>query len=97
MAENGKQALDLFQQQPFDLVIMDIEMPEMDGLMATKQIRAWEQQQGRKAVPILALTAHTIREVNDKAMRAGCTAYLSKPIQKMTFLDALARYGTSLG
>lgn len=63
------------------LVLMDIEMPLMDGLVATRKIRSWEQARGRAALPIIALTAHAIRGYEDRARESGMNDHLSKPIE----------------
>jgi signal transduction histidine kinase/CheY-like chemotaxis protein len=79
-AEDGQQALTIASQSDFDLVLMDIHMPVMDGLSSTRQIRALPGERGR--VPIVALTADVMNDVADQAMAAGMNAYLSKPLQK---------------
>ena len=88
-AENGAEALTLFREHAYDLVLMDVQMPVMDGHTATREIRAWEAAQGRTAVPIVALTAHAIKEDTEKSLAAGCTAHLTKPIKKQTLLNAI--------
>ncbi|HKK32924.1 MAG TPA: ATP-binding protein [Desulfomicrobiaceae bacterium] len=87
--ENGRDALAHFQQDTFDAVLMDMEMPIMDGIEATRQIRAWEQEQDRICTPIIALTAHAFPEIRDQAFQAGCTSYLTKPFKKSEILSAL--------
>ena len=72
-----------------DLVLMDVEMPEMDGIEATRRIRAREQAQGLRPVPILAITAHALQEYRGKCLSAGCTGYLSKPVRIRSLLDAV--------
>lgn len=89
-AENGAEALALFKENAYDLVLMDVQMPVMDGHTATREIRAWEAAQGRTAVPIVALTAHAIKEDTEKSLAAGCTAHLTKPIKKQTLLNAIS-------
>mgnify|MGYP003700359033 CR=1 FL=1 len=89
-AENGAEALTLFREHAYDLVLMDVQMPVMDGHTATREIRAWEAAQGRTAVPIVALTAHAIKEDTEKSLAAGCTAHLTKPIKKQTLLNAIS-------
>lgn len=91
-ADNGETALARFKTGDYDLVLMDVQMPVMDGHEATRRIRAWEAEQGRAPVPIIALTAHAIREEVDKSAAAGCTAHLTKPIKKATLLDTIRRY-----
>ncbi|MEO5368343.1 MAG: ATP-binding protein, partial [Magnetococcus sp. WYHC-3] len=89
---NGVQALERFVDESFDLVLMDIQMPVMDGLEATRRIRAWEQAQNRPLTPILALTSHAMEEDRKNSLDAGCNAHLTKPIRKNNLLDALERY-----
>lgn len=91
MAENGAVALQKFQTGIYDLVLMDVQMPVMDGLQATAAIREWERTQQRKPTPIVALTANAFKEEADKCLAAGCTAHLTKPIKKKTLLTAIAQ------
>lgn len=93
VAENGAEAVEKFKQNRYDLVLMDVQMPVMDGLTATRKIRAWESRQGRQPVPILALTAHALKEEQERSLEAGCTAHLTKPIRKKTLLEAIRKYG----
>jgi CheY-like chemotaxis protein len=72
-----------------DLILMDVEMPEMDGLEATRLIRADEAASGLRMVPILALTAHAVQGYRERCLQAGCTGYLSKPIRKPVLLEAV--------
>ncbi|KAF4516036.1 hypothetical protein B566_EDAN000273 [Ephemera danica] len=93
-AENGAVAVELFQSSPFDLVLMDMQMPVMDGYTATAAIRDWERHQHRTPTPILALSANAFKEEEEKSLAAGCTAHLTKPIKKKTLLDAIRSYTT---
>jgi signal transduction histidine kinase/CheY-like chemotaxis protein/HPt (histidine-containing phosphotransfer) domain-containing protein len=94
IAQNGQMAVAKFRSGQYDLVLMDIEMPVMDGYAATRAIRAFERQSGGSGpVPIIALTAHAFVEMAAKSAEAGFTAHLAKPIRKTTLLDALAKYG----
>ena len=79
-AENGQQALMQASQSDFDLVLMDIHMPVMDGLSSARQIRALNGARGQ--VPIVALTADVMNDAAEQAMAAGMNAFLSKPLQK---------------
>ncbi|MBD0306329.1 MAG: response regulator [Nitrospiraceae bacterium] len=94
MAENGQIAVDHFKTKSYDLVIMDMHMPIMDGYTATSTIRQWEREQLRRPVPIIALTAFALNEEIDRAIGAGCTAYLTKPIKKITLMEAIAAHMT---
>ena len=86
---DGKAALQQVQQEEFDAVLMDIQMPVLDGLSATRAIREFELGQGRKPVPILAITANTHREDVQATRDAGCTGHLPKPISKAGLLRTL--------
>ncbi|MFQ3573406.1 MAG: response regulator, partial [Thermodesulfovibrionales bacterium] len=77
-AKNGREAIDVFKANEVDLILMDVQMPEMDGLEATRSIR--EIQQNRK-VPIVALTAGALKEERDRALEAGMDDFLAKPIE----------------
>ena len=95
LAENGSIAVDMFGAVRYDLVLMDMEMPVMDGYLATRAIRQWEHEQGRPPLPIIALTAYTRKEETQKCLDAGCTAYLSKPITKAALLAAIIEHARS--
>jgi signal transduction histidine kinase len=90
--ENGKLALELFKQDGWDLVLMDMQMPEMDGYSATREIRKWEKERGRKPTPIVALTANALSEDEGKSREAGCTDHATKPIRKAKLLEIIAQY-----
>jgi len=87
--ENGKAALEKVQQQQFDLILMDCEMPEMNGFEATVAIRQWEQECNRKPIPIIALTAHIMDEHKERSLRCGMNAHLAKPIELNELRDIL--------
>ena len=88
-AENGSIAVEMFKQNDYDLVFMDVQMPVMDGHEATRLIREWEKENDKNRTKIISLTAHAIREEIDKCMAAGCDSHLSKPIKKATLLHAI--------
>ena len=94
-AKNGQQAVERVLSGNFDLVLMDLQMPVMDGYEATGWIREWEKQNNRSPIPILALTAHALAEYGPRTMEAGCTAHLTKPISKAILLEAIAKYSSS--
>jgi len=71
---------------------MDVQMPVMDGRQATRTIREWERQQGRQPTPVIALTAHAIREEIDMCVEAGCDAHLSKPVKKSTLISTIQNF-----
>ena len=80
IANNGKEAISAITSQQFDVVLMDVEMPEMDGLEATAAIRTWEKSRG-KHVPIIAMTAHAMKSHREMCLEAGMDDYVSKPIR----------------
>jgi len=92
MAENGQEGLDKFMSAPYDMVLMDMRMPVMDGYAATQEIRRWEQKQGRTPTPIIALTAHALKEDKQKCLDAGCSDYLSKPVKKADLLRKIEEH-----
>jgi len=89
-AENGREALDLLDSQHFDLVLMDIQMPEMDGYETTSAIRREEAKSGAH-LPIIALTAHAMKGDVERCFAAGMDSYISKPFQPREFLDAIEK------
>ncbi len=89
VAENGKKGYDTFISGTFDLILMDMQMPVMDGYTATGKIREWEKDQNFLPVPIIALTAHAFKEDREKCLNAGCSEYLTKPIKKAKLLKVL--------
>jgi PAS domain S-box-containing protein len=89
---DGKAGVDRFKKQTFDMVLMDMQMPVLDGYAATRQIRQWEDQQGRIPTPIIAVTAHARNEEIKQCEASGCTAFLSKPIRRATLLAALEKH-----
>jgi CheY-like chemotaxis protein len=88
-AVNGRQAADMVKQHAYSLVLMDIMMPETDGCTAARQIRDWEQSQGKPRVPIIAMTAYEERE---QCLAAGMDDYLAKPILLDTLRQAIGRF-----
>jgi two-component system sensor histidine kinase/response regulator len=91
MAENGEAAVEKFKSGRYDLVLMDMQMPVMDGYTATRAIREWEDQSASKPTPIIALTAFALEEEMQKSLEAGCDAHLTKPIKKTILLEAIAK------
>lgn len=88
-AENGAIAVEKFQTEAFDIVLMDIHMPVMDGLAATRAIRSWETLHQMTATPIIALTASAFGEDVEKCFAAGATRHLAKPVKKTVLLAAI--------
>jgi signal transduction histidine kinase/DNA-binding response OmpR family regulator len=87
---DGAQAVDKARTGMYDVILMDINMPVLDGFNATKQIRAWERANGLRPMPIIALTAHAFSTHVQESLDAGCTAHLCKPFRKDALLAALA-------
>lgn len=88
-AVNGDEAVRRFPDGKYDVVLMDLEMPVMDGYAAARAIREWERAHGKKPVRILALTAHTPSETMRQSRDAGCDDLITKPVRKATLLQAL--------
>jgi len=94
IAETGVIACEKFAVGHFDLVLMDRQMPAMDGLTATRAIRAWEQANNRSPTPIIALTASALKGDRETCLSAGCTAFLTKPIKQEVLLQAIRDHST---
>jgi len=92
IAENGKIAVEKFKSGKYDLVLMDVQMPVMDGHTATREIRKWERESGRSQTPIIALTAHAMAEDAKKSLDAGCTDHLTKPIRKVKLMETVYKH-----
>ncbi|MFV0350290.1 MAG: response regulator, partial [Halodesulfovibrio sp.] len=88
-AENGEQGLQLLKNEYFDLVLMDVEMPRMDGLTATRLIRQFENETGRRRTLIAAVTAHALPEHKADSMNAGCDYHITKPLKKKELLSLI--------
>ncbi len=91
-AENGRAAWEMVRQEPLDLVLMDCHMPELDGLQATRAIRAWEDDQGMARLPIVALTANAMPGFEEACRQAGMDGYLLKPLREEGLARTLARW-----
>ena len=92
VAEHGAMALEKFKSAHYDVILMDVQMPVMDGYAATKAIRLWEQDHALPTTPIIALTALALKEEGTRIFEAGCNAHLTKPIKKSTLLEVLRAY-----
>jgi len=89
-AENGKIAVEMFKKEPFDLIFMDCQMPEMDGYNATENIRTSKSK--NRSIPIIAMTANAMEGDREKCLKAGMSDYLSKPIKKQMLIDIIAKW-----
>ena len=95
-AANGRQAVDAVRRgEDFDLILMDIDMPEMDGYQAAAAIRDWHRAHGAVAAPIVALSADAMREAVHASLEAGCVAHVAKPVDRNTLLGAILRHARS--
>ena len=92
LADNGQIGVAKFQNGHYDLILMDMQMPVMDGLTATRTVRRWEQEQGLPAVQIVALTALALKEESARIFEAGCNAHMTKPLKRTTLLELLSAY-----
>jgi two-component system, sensor histidine kinase RetS len=89
---NGREVVEEVSRNDYDMVLMDCDMPFMDGYAATQAIREWEKFTGRKTIPILALTAHILDEHKERSRAAGMNEHLSKPIELSELQEALLRW-----
>jgi len=88
VAGNGKEALEALETEAFDLVLMDVQMPEMDGFEATAAIREREKKTGHH-LPILAMTAHAMQGDRERCLEAGMDGYVSKPVRPKELFEAI--------
>jgi len=93
-ADSGTSVVDTFKSGRYDLVLMDLHMPDIDGCEATRRIRAWETEQDRPRTPIVALTADGFAESRQRSAEAGCDDFLTKPVKMDTVLSAIRRFVT---
>jgi CheY-like chemotaxis protein len=92
IAEDGQAGFDKVREQEYDLVLMDMLMPVMDGLDATRAIRRWERDEGRPHTPVVALTANAMEEDILRCLDAGCDAHVAKPVRKAALLASIERH-----
>lgn len=92
IAENGRIAFDSFRNVNYDLILMDVQMPEVDGFEASRNIRQFEKEQGLKRVPIIALTAHTMEGYREECLKNGMDDYITKPLKKIILLDTVDKW-----
>ncbi|MBF0582853.1 MAG: transporter substrate-binding domain-containing protein [Magnetococcales bacterium] len=93
---DGVEAVARVRQERFDLVLMDLEMPRMDGYAATRAIRHWELEEGGQPLTIMALSAHAGIDKRGESLAAGCDGHLTKPINRQTLLDVIQRVAESI-
>ncbi|MCY1347793.1 Sensor histidine kinase RcsC [compost metagenome] len=93
-ASNGAEALQAMKAQEYDLVLMDCEMPVLDGFSATEQLRSWEAEEHRRRTPVVALTAHILSEHKERARQVGMDGHMAKPVE-MSQLRELIEFWVS--
>lgn len=86
MVDNGEEAVEIYKKEPFNLILMDVQMPILNGYEATKIIREFEGEKGIHT-PIIALTAYAMKSDKDLCIEAGMDDYISKPFKRQQFLD----------
>lgn len=91
--ENGEIGVETFKTGNYDMILMDLQMPVMDGYTAAEKIRTWERSQHRKSVPIIAFSASVTTSEIEKCLTAGFTSHLSKPMRKAELLAAISEFG----
>ena len=91
-ADNGKESVEAVRRFRYDLILMDIQMPEMDGFEATRHIRALEKEQGKGRISIVALTAHAMKGYREKCLENGMDDYLTKPLTKRALFMAVNKW-----
>jgi two-component system sensor histidine kinase BarA len=94
VSTSGPEGIQAFQREPFDVVLMDLQMPGMDGYEATRAIRFWERQKHLRPAAIAALTASTSSEALSDLFVAGCDIYLPKPVTRNVLLQTVGQYFT---
>jgi len=92
-ARNGREAVEAWHRERFDLVLMDVRMPELDGLQACAEIRAVEMRRRVRRTPIVALTAHAMAGDRERCLAAGMDDYLAKPLRRSALDDVMSRLG----
>ncbi len=93
-AMNGREALTKAEQRDFDCILMDVQMPVMDGMEATRRLRQWEREQGRVPMPVVALTANAMEEERERCLAAGMNAHVAKPFRRQQLSRVLTPYLT---
>jgi CheY-like chemotaxis protein len=91
VVHDGAAAVERFAAQPYDLVLMDVQMPGMDGYQATAALRALERRRGSAPVPVVALTANALPDDERRSLQAGCHAHLTKPFSRAQLRRVIAR------
>ncbi len=93
IANNGKEAVEKFENGNYDLIFMDVQMPEMDGVHASKKIRELENKyEITKKIPIIAMTANTSKDDRKKYVEAGMDSYISKPFKQKELVEIFKKF-----
>lgn len=92
IAENGLIGFEMYCNKRYDIVLMDIQMPVMDGVESTLRIRQWEQQHGLVPVPVVAVTAYALENDVERYLGAGINAYLRKPYQPKDLVELVQQF-----
>src|SRR5205085_8334084 len=87
LASSGREAIDAYAREAFDVILMDVQMPEMDGLEATRLIR--EREAGGRRTPVVALTAHAVAGYRERCMAAGMDDFVSKPLRPNNLIEVV--------
>jgi CheY-like chemotaxis protein len=91
VAANGREAVALWEKECFDVILMDVQMPELDGFEATAVIRRLEKTTAAPAIPIIAMTAHALSGDRERCLEAGMSGYVSKPIEPAALFAEVTR------
>lgn len=91
-ANNGQEAVEMNTNKTFDLILMDYQMPVMDGLEATRRIREYEEQTGLKRTPIIAMTANAMKGDKEICLEVGMDDYIAKPIDSALLFETLKKW-----
>ncbi|PJF45899.1 MAG: hybrid sensor histidine kinase/response regulator, partial [Candidatus Thermofonsia Clade 3 bacterium] len=89
---SGAESIEALRQAPYDIVLMDVQMPDMDGLEATQRIRSGEAGERCMHIPIIAMTAHALQSDRDRCLAAGMNDYVSKPVKPQELHQVLERW-----
>lgn len=92
MAENGAVAVGKYQEHKYDVIIMDVQMPIMNGYMATSLIREWEEEHKLPKIPIIALTANSFVGARERSFDVGCNEHLEKPIKQSVLIETIMKH-----
>jgi len=92
LVENGREAIEAYREDEPDIVLMDVQMPEVDGHEATERIRELESEQDRPQTPVIALTAHAMEQHRQESLEAGCDDHITKPIKRPELFSTIATY-----